>query len=73
MSPFEELGKVFVVFGILLVGVGLLFFLFPKLGSLPKLPGDIFIKKDNFVFYFPITTCILVSLLLTLLFSLLRR
>ncbi|HOV22072.1 MAG TPA: DUF2905 domain-containing protein, partial [bacterium] len=40
---------------------------------LGKLPGDIIIKKENFVFYFPITTGILISIILTLIFSIIWR
>lgn len=64
--------------GVLLVLVGLVLY-FGSSMSIPflgKLPGDIRIERDNFHFYFPITTCILVSIILTALvalLSLLRR
>ncbi len=45
----------------------------PGLGSIGKLPGDILIKRDNFTFYFPITTSILASVILSLLAWLLLR
>jgi len=68
----SELGKVLVLFGILTVVLGLILMFFEKLPlSVGKLPGDIVIKKDNFVFYFPLVTSLLVSLLLTLLLNLL--
>jgi hypothetical protein len=38
-----------------------------------RLPGDILIKRDKFTFYFPLVTCILISLILTLLFSIFRK
>ena len=59
------LGKMLVVLGVVLVGVGLLVTLFDKVPFLGKLPGDIHIKKENFQFYFPITTSIVISVLLT--------
>lgn len=70
-----QMGKFLIVVGLVFVGLGLLltlmsYFSFFKFG---KLPGDIYIKKDNFTFYFPITTSILLSVLLTLIFSLLSR
>jgi len=65
---FDEVGKMLIYFGIVLIVFGLLIILLSKVGSfLPigKLPGDIYIKRDNFVFYFPLGTSILISLLLT--------
>ncbi|MEO2069697.1 MAG: DUF2905 domain-containing protein [Desulfurobacteriaceae bacterium] len=69
----EELGKILIYLGIILIVVGLIVTWLSKFGnSLPfgKLPGDIYIKKDNFVFFFPLGTSILISLILTLLFFL---
>jgi hypothetical protein len=64
----SELGKSLVILGALLVVVGLV--LWSGIGKnwLGRLPGDIYIRRGNFTFYFPIVTCILLSLLLTLLF-----
>ena len=68
-----ELGKFLIVAGGLLVGVGVLFLLGGKLPWLGRLPGDIVVQRENFSFYFPIATSILVSVVLSLLFALLRR
>ncbi len=73
MNPFEELGKMLIILGIFILSIGLLLTLGGKIPYLGKLPGDIVIKKGNFTFYFPIVTCILLSVLLTLIFSLFRR
>jgi hypothetical protein len=73
MSPWSSLGKIVVVFGLVLVCLGLVLLLVDKVPWLGKLPGDIHIKRDRFSFYFPITTSIIISLLLTLLFTLFRR
>ncbi|WP_456395411.1 DUF2905 domain-containing protein, partial [Desulfurobacterium sp.] len=57
----EEFGKSLIVMGFFLALVGVLLILISKVpGGLPigRLPGDIYIKRDNFVFYFPITTSI---------------
>jgi hypothetical protein len=63
-----ELGRMLIVFGVVLVLVGLFFVLVPRV-SLPRLPGDILIQRDGFTFYFPVVTSIVVSLVLTLLLN----
>ena len=69
----QDFGKLLVVLGLVVAAVG--FFLWKFSGKLPlgRLPGDIAIQKPNFTFYFPITTCILISIVLTLLMWLFRR
>jgi hypothetical protein len=62
------IGVVFIVLGLVLGYSDLLSFL--RLG---RLPGDIVIRKENFRFYFPITTCILISLVITLVAYLFRK
>jgi hypothetical protein len=64
--------KTLVILGITLVLIGLAW---PWLGKLPlgRLPGDIVVNRDNFRFYFPLTTMIIVSVLLSLIFWLFRR
>jgi DUF2905 family protein len=64
------LGQTLVVIGLIVVAIGALIWLGVPLG---KLPGDIVIRRENFTFYLPITTSILVSVALTLLSMLLRR
>ena len=61
----QPLGKFLVIFGLLIVGVGVLLIFFEKIPFLGKMPGDVHIKKDNFEFYFPITTSVLVSVVLS--------
>ena len=73
MNPFSEMGKMLVLFGIFLVLAGALLIFVPKLSQLPRLPGDILIRRGNFTFYFPLVTCLLLSLLLTLVLNLLFR
>ena len=69
----QEIGKTLFVIGLLLTVAG--FFLWKLGGKLPfgRLPGDIAIQKENFSFYFPITTCIVISIVLTLIMWLFRR
>jgi hypothetical protein len=59
-------GKILIVFGIISIAVGLLFLFFDKIPLIGKLPGDIKIEKENFKLYFPLTTSILISVLLSL-------
>ena len=59
------LGKIFVLFGAVMVVVGLLLMVFDKIPLLGKLPGDIHIKKENVEFYFPIVTSIVLSLVVS--------
>jgi len=74
MNPFEDLGKLLLFFGLLIALIGLLFLFGSKLPfPLGKLPGDIVIKRGNFTFYFPLATSILLSILLTIIFSILSR
>lgn len=69
----NELGKMLVILGSIIVLIGTLLWLGVGRNWLGKLPGDIHIKRENFSFYFPIVTCVIVSLLLTLLFRLFRK
>jgi len=64
------MGKLLIIMGIFLVVVGVAFIWGPKIPFLGKLPGDIYVRKGNFVFYFPVVTCILISLILTLILTL---
>ncbi|HEX5653671.1 MAG TPA: DUF2905 domain-containing protein [Chitinophagaceae bacterium] len=70
----SETGKYVIIAGILLAGAGVLIYFFhDKLHWIGRLPGDIRIEKENFRFYFPITTMIIFSLLATALIYLIRR
>ncbi len=62
------MGKMFLLVGCAFVCVGALLLLFKNAPFLGKLPGDILIRRENFTFYFPLATSILLSLLLSLLF-----
>jgi uncharacterized protein HemY len=67
------LGKLFIVFGLILVFAGLLISFGAKLPWIGRLPGDIYIEKDHFSFFFPITTSIIISIILTLIIYFFRR
>ena len=62
----SNLGKSFIFFGIILLALGIFLTFIGKLPWLGKLPGDICIKKENFTFYFPLATSILLSIILSL-------
>lgn len=67
------LGRLLIITGLVLAAIGLLISLGPRIPWLGKLPGDIHIKRENFSFYFPIATSVLVSLLLSFILWLFRR
>ena len=69
----NELGKVLVIVGLVIAGIGLLFWSGIGKGWFGKLPGDIHVSRGNVTFYFPIVTCLLISAILTLLFWIFRR
>jgi len=65
-----DFGKIFIILGIILIGIGGLIWLGVPIG---KLPGDIHTKGENYDFYFPITTSIILSIVLTAIFWFFRR
>ena len=69
----HDLGKMLFILGVVLAVVGAILWKTGSLGGLGKLPGDIFIQKGNTTFSFPIVTCIIISVVLTLLSWLFRR
>jgi hypothetical protein len=73
MSHFAGIGKLLILLGIILIVLGGILVFSPKIPWLGKLPGDFFFKSEKVSFYFPLTTSILISLLLTLLLALFRR
>jgi len=73
MAGFGDLGKMLVIFGIVIAGIGVLLLVGDKIPWIGRLPGDIMIKREKFTFYFPIVTCIIISIILTLVLSLFRK
>lgn len=69
----DSMGKMLVVAGVLLIVVGAA--VWGLSGALPlgRLPGDIYVRRGNFSFYFPLTTSIVVSVVISLLWMLFRR
>jgi len=69
MDPLREVGKVLVVFGVALAALGALLSFGSKLPfRLGRLPGDIVYRGERTTFYFPLVTCVLLSIVLTLIF-----
>lgn len=74
MTGLEGMARILLIIGIALIILGAFLFMMSKLGLTGfRLPGDIYVRRGNFSLYFPITTMIVVSLILTLIFSLLGR
>ena len=69
----NDLGKALVIIGLIIAAVGALLWSGFGRGWLGRLPGDINYSKENFSFHFPIVTCLLISLILTLLMWLFRK
>jgi uncharacterized membrane protein len=70
----QETGKYILLIGLAVILIGaIIYFFHDRLHWIGRLPGDIRVEKDNFRFYFPITTMILVSVLLTIIIRLVRK
>lgn len=69
----QNFGQPLIIFGFVLVIVGLLLSVGDKIPLLGKLPGDIYIDRENFKFYFPLTTSLFISLVLMLVVNIFRR
>lgn len=68
-----DFGKILIILGATLIAVGLLFTLAGKLPWLGKLPGDISYKSEHVTIYFPLATCVLISIVISVLLWLFRR
>ncbi|ADI01525.1 MAG TPA: DUF2905 domain-containing protein [Syntrophothermus lipocalidus] len=69
----EGMAKLLIVSGLILVVLGMVFLGAAKFGGSFRLPGDIYYHRGNFTFYFPVVTCIVLSLILTFLLNLFWR
>jgi len=73
LGEFSSFGKILMVLGIVIFLMGGLMLVAGKLPYIGRLPGDIFIKRENFTFYFPLATGILLSIILTIVLNLIFR
>lgn len=69
----SDLARLLMIAGAILLVLGLVLWLGPKIPWLGKLPGDFTYKRDNFTVYFPLGTCILLSIILSLILYLFRK
>lgn len=69
----SEIAKIMIILGVVLVVLGLLLLGLQKLPFAGKLPGDIFIKRENFTFYFPLTTSIIISVIISIILYVLSK
>ena len=67
------MGRMLIVLGLVLIFIGIGLHLAPRIPWLGRLPGDIVIKREGFVLYFPLATCLIASLILSLLIRMFRR
>ena len=74
MTPdLQPLGRALIFVGVILTGFGLVLLLTPKIPWLDRLPGDIIIQREHVSFYFPLASCLVASVILSLLFWLVGR
>ena len=69
----NDFAKTLIFFGFILLSAGVVLMLFGKVPGLGKLPGDIYVRKGNFTFYFPLMTSLILSLILTLIGFLFKK
>ena len=69
----SDIGKLLIVFGLLIAAAGVVLIFAGRLPWLGRLPGDIYVRRGSWTFYFPLATSILISVVLTLLFWLFGR
>ena len=69
----QGFGKTLILVGIILLVLGIIFSLGPKIPYVGKLPGDLYIQRGRFTFYFPLATCLVLSLVFTLVLYIFRR
>ncbi len=72
-DPFAQFGRIILIFGLVIAGLGALMMWGPKIPFLGRLPGDIHLRGKNWSFHFPIVTSIVISIVLTILLNLFSR
>jgi len=73
MFDFSNLGRFFIMIGLIIAGIGFALIFAGKIPWLGRLPGDFFFRGKDFSFYFPLTTGILISVILTLILWFINR
>lgn len=67
------LGKALIILGVVIVLVGVALLVAHRIPYIGRLPGDIYVKREHFTFYFPLTTCIIMSIVLSLIFWIFKK
>ena len=67
------LGKALIILGAIIILVGVALLVAHRIPYIGRLPGDIYVKREHFTFYFPLTTCIIMSIVLSLIFWIFRK
>lgn len=70
MAP---IGKALFIFGLAIAAFGLILWMGSSIPFIGRLPGDIYIQRGKFTFYFPLMTCIILSIVISIVFALMRR
>ncbi|NLT96399.1 MAG: DUF2905 domain-containing protein [Clostridia bacterium] len=73
MGDWSSFGKILIGMGIFIVFLGLVIWGMGKFFNIGRLPGDIFYQRGNFTIYFPIVSCIIISIILTVILNLFNR
>lgn len=73
MNPGDVFGKILIYIGIGIAFLGLIVWAISRFFPFGKLPGDIFIQREGLTVYFPVVTCIILSIILTILLNIFRR
>lgn len=74
MDPqFQPLGKLIIILGVILIIIGVVVLFWGKIPFLGKLPGDIYIKKDNYSLYIPLASSILLSIIISIIMYFFRK
>jgi hypothetical protein len=73
MFDLSGIGKILLIIGLVIAGIGVLFLLGGKIPWIGRLPGDFYYKGNHFTFYFPLATSIVVSIILTIIVMFISR
>ncbi|HEX3011760.1 MAG TPA: DUF2905 domain-containing protein [Syntrophomonadaceae bacterium] len=73
MNNMQGLARLLITTGAIVLGAGLILLAISKWGGGWRLPGDIYVKRENYSFYFPVVSCIIISLILTVIFNFINR
>ena len=72
-TEWQGLGRALILFGVILAGLGVALLVAPKIPWIGRLPGDIMIERNRFTFYFPLASCLVASVVLSLIMWLMGR